>query len=157
MPSRRRYSGLFSLLKPDCWVRSYPELVVLEVALFKEPFFKTLTIEARTVFIGLLMMCYENCSLIYDHYDLADYLAINRADFQNSVQELERTYDPYFNRPLVEFYRDENNLRHLYMPIVDRKIRPKVLQAKDLYRQTGRFSRLTREQKEELLGRHEAA
>ena len=157
MPRRSRYNRLFPFRKPDCWIRFYPEMIVLEVSLFQETFYKSLTIETKAVFIGLLMLYYEKGQLAYDPYDLADTLSVNPADLQNSVQELEQVCDPIYHRPLVAFLRDEHNLLHLYIPIVDHRVRPMNTRAIDLYRQAGEFSRLTREEKEERLRRDVAA
>jgi len=132
-------------------------MIVLEVSLFQETFYKSLTIETKAVFIGLLMLYYEKGMLEYDPYDLADTLSINPADLQNSIQELEQVYDPNYHRPLVAFLRDEHNFLRLYIPIVDDRVRPMNTRAIDLYRQAGEFSILTREEKEELLRRSRAA
>jgi hypothetical protein len=105
----------------------------------------------------LAILCYEKVTVEYDPWDLAKLFNINPADLQNAVQELEKVYDPSCLQPLVRFIVDTHNTRHLYMPLIDRKVRPMVLRAKDLYRKSGKFARLTKAEKREMLRRHDAA
>ena len=154
--TRGRYRQLFRR-RIVCWVKHYPQLIVLEVALFQEPFFLKLSIEAKAVFIQLLILCYQSPTVEYDAWDLTELFQIHIADFRKAIQELEGIYDPYYHQPLICFLRDENNVSHLHLPLVDRRVRPMVLRARYLYQKSGRFSRRTREEKEERLRRDEAA
>ena len=109
------------------------------------------------MFTQLLILCYQSPTVEYDAWDLAELFQIHIADFRKAVQELENIYDPYYHQPLISFLRDENNISHLHLPLVDRRVRPMVLRARYLYQKSGRFSRRTREEKEERLRRDEAA
>jgi len=154
--TRGRYRQLFSR-KIVCWVKHYPQLIVLEVALFQEPFFLKLSIEAKAVFTQLLILCYQRPTVEYDPWDLAELFHVHIADFKNAIQELESKYDPFYNQPLINFLKDEKNKIHLYVPLINRRIRPMIMRALSLYRKSGKFSRLSRAEKEKLLRNDEAA
>jgi hypothetical protein len=152
MSHKRPYRRILPVGNPLCWVKSL-SYFVCEIDLFKLDFFLRLSIEARMVYLHLIFKCYQVPYLEYDPYDITDELRINRADYYNAIQELQRVRDPFYDEPLIKIIPVKNELPRLSIPLVNLRILPIVKQGINFYVKFGKFSRLSEDDKKEILRR----
>lgn len=147
---RKKYQSLFGAA-PLVWIKDKSPIIVFLTPLFTRGVFLRLLPRSRSVLFQLMLHAYETQNLYIKNETelLCKKLGLSLAELKNGINELSRTPDHVLGRKLIEFIG--KNKEFITIPWLNVFVIPIINHARDFYKNTGKFSRLTQEQKEKKL------